>query len=531
MYYREDQEQLSIEEFFLPFGGQLRKDNRWVRLAKIMPWEYIEDIYAKNMSGETGRPAISSRIAFGAIFIKEYCHMTDEGTVQELQENSYMQYFVGLHTFHAEPLFDPSMMVHFRKRFSVEDVAKINEYVCTGKWPEGQRNVDRNDDTSDDSSDENDDGDEPSASPSREEQRASEEGECASKTSKSKGETNKNTSKKKEKRRKKNRGKLMMDATVAPADIKYPTDVDLLNKSREHLETAIDILWDHVPHDGRKLPYSAKKARKSYLVLSKCKKWTKAKCRKAIGEQLHYVEMANKQLEKFTTLVPGYEALFPHWLRSRLAVIPTVYSQQKKMYNDRTHSCANRIVSLEQPHVRPIQRGKRPNPTEFGQKLHLSVVDGYTYLEQTCWNNFNEGGDLQNVVEDYFRKFGCYPAAVLADKIYQTRKNKIYCKDRGIRLSGSPLGRRKASETDLKIKRQMYRDSCERNAMEGRNGNAKRRFGLDRLFSKLDETAKTEAALILLAMNASLRLARWLMRFFQNFLFSSPVLCFSADPM
>ena len=128
MYYRDDSEQLTMEEFFQPFGGRLRKDNRWVCLAGIMPWEYIEKIYVKNLSGETGRPAISSRIAFGAIFIKEFCHLTDEGTVQELQENSYMQYFLGLHEFQAEPLFDSSMMVHFRKRFPVEEAAKINEY-------------------------------------------------------------------------------------------------------------------------------------------------------------------------------------------------------------------------------------------------------------------------------------------------------------------------------------------------------------------------------------------------------------------
>ena len=139
MYYREDQDQVSLEEFFQPFGGQLRKDNRWVRLAAIMPWKYIEDIYTQNLSGETGRPAISSRIAFGAIFIKEFCHFTDESTVQNIQENSYMQYFLGLREFRTEPLFDPSMMVHFRKRFPVEEVAKINEYVCTGKWPEEQQ--------------------------------------------------------------------------------------------------------------------------------------------------------------------------------------------------------------------------------------------------------------------------------------------------------------------------------------------------------------------------------------------------------
>lgn len=116
------------------------------------------------------------------------------------------------------------MMVHFRKRFPVEEVAKISEYVCIGKWPEEPRNVDRNDDS--------EDGDEsPCAG-----------GGTGSKPSAHKGKANPNTSKKKKARRKKNRGKLILDATVAPADVKYPTDIDLLNRSREHLETAVDIL-------------------------------------------------------------------------------------------------------------------------------------------------------------------------------------------------------------------------------------------------------------------------------------------------
>ena len=507
MYISSDADQITIEDFFMPFGGKLLKTNRWVKLASIMPWEHIEQIYMASFQSERGRPAISSRIAFGSIFIKENDNLTDEGTVAAIAENPYMQYFLGLTAFQAEPLFDPSMMVHFRKRFPVEEVAKINEYICTGVWPDQQRNVDRNDAQEESQQDENpDNNQEPPAVKGQEQ------------SSKS-GKRDKNTSKKKlkrEKKQKKNRGKLIMDATVAPADIKYPTDIDLLNKSREHLETAVDILWKEVPHKGHKLPYSPKKARKSYLSLAKSKKWTEAKCRTAIGDQLRCIQQATKRLEELEVLVPDYEKRFPAWLHRRLEVIPLVYAQQKGMYDNHTHKCEDRIVSLEQPHVRPIQRGKRPNPTEFGQKLHLSVVDGFTYLEQTCWSNFNEGCDLAAVVADYYRKFGCYPEAVLADKIYQTRANRAFCKEKGIRLTGPALGRPKAGEADRKQKRQMYKDACDRNAVEGRNGNAKRRFGLDLIAAKLDETAKTEAALILTAMNAAHRLARWLLRFFAD---------------
>ena len=501
MYISSDVDQITMEEFFMPFGGKLLKTNRWVKLASMMPWEHIERIYMASFQSERGRPAISSRIAFGSIFIKENDNLTDEGTVAAIAENPYMQYFLGLTAFQAEPLFDPSMMVHFRKRFPVEEVAKINEYICTGKWPEQQRNVDRNDGQDDTQQDEN------QKSPAEKEQKQPPKS----------GKRDKNTSKKKlkrEKKQKKNRGKLILDATVAPADIKYPTDIDLLNKSREHLETAVTILWKEVPHKGHKLPYSPKKARKSYLSLAKSKKWTEAKCRTALGDQLRCIEQAAKRLEELKALVPDYEKRFPTWLHRRLGVIPLVYAQQRQMYDSHTHKCEDRIVSLEQPHVRPIQRGKRPNPTEFGQKLHLSVVDGFTFLEQTSWSNFNEGCDLTAAVEDYYRKFGCYPEAVLADKIYQTRANRTFCKEKGIRLTGPALGRPKTGEADRKQKRQMYKDACDRNAVEGRNGNAKRRFGLDLIAAKLDETAKTEAALILTAMNAANKLARWLLRLF-----------------
>lgn len=511
MYISSNSDQITIEEFFMPFGGKLLKKNRWVKLASIMPWEHIEQIYMSAFQSENGRPALSSRIAFGAIFIKENDHLTDEGTVEAIAENPYMQYFLGLTGFQVEPLFDASMMVHFRKRFPVEELAKINEYICTGKWPDQQRNVDRNDTQDEPQQDGNQE--------SGQESPAVNEQKRPSKSGK-KGKKSKNTAvKKQRKKQKKNRGKLIMDATVAPADIKYPTDIDLLNKSREHLETAVNILWEEAPHKGHKLPYSRKAARKSYLSLAKSKKWTTAKCRAAIGSQLRCIEQATKRLEELKTLVPDYEKRFPTWLHRRLAVIPLVYAQQKEMYDSHTHKCENRIVSLEQPHVRPIQRGKRPNPTEFGQKLHLSVVDGFTFLEQTCWSNYNEGCDLPAVVEDYFRKFGCYPEAVLADKIYQTRANRAFCKEKGIRISGPALGRPKGGEIDRKQKRQMYKDACDRNAVEGRNGNAKRRFGLDLIAAKLDETAKTEAALILIAMNAAYRLARWLLRFFTNLQF------------
>ena len=183
MYYKDDSDQLGIDEFFLPFGGKLKKDNRWVKAAEIMPWSYIEEVYLRSMNQEIGRAAFPARIAYGAIYVKQQEQLTDEETVTAIAENPYIQYFLGLKEFRDEPLFDVSMMVHFRKRFPFEELAKINEYICTGKRPEEEQ---KDDDGSND----------PPSGASHEEKQSQA------------GKPNKNTSRKKQKRQKQNRGKL-----------------------------------------------------------------------------------------------------------------------------------------------------------------------------------------------------------------------------------------------------------------------------------------------------------------------------------
>ncbi len=447
-----------------------------------MPWDKIEEEYLKKIDLKNGRPAISSRVVFGACFIRSAENITDERIVQAIAEDPYMQYFLGLKEFNPEPLFDSSMMVHFRKRFPVNFVADVNEYLCTGKWAKDSRNVDRNESEND--GDDNDNNGNPSIELERDKIEYDAEN---------------------------NSGHLIMDATFAPANIKYPTDIDLLNKSREHLEKAISIYWALVPHKGHMLPYSNKKARKSFLKLSKDKKWSKNKVKKAISEQLRYVELAMERLNELRLQFENPDENLPTWLLNRLEVIPIVYAQQKEMFENGKRSCEDRIVSLEQLHVRSIVRGKCPNPTEFGQKVHLSVVEGYVYLEQTSWSNFNGSTDSIACIKEYSRRFGVYPKAVLTDTIYQTMFNKLYCKLCGIRLSGRALGR-KSEEQKKTEKQQMYRDSCERNWVEGKNGLLKTRYGMSRIMSKLDGSAKTDIVFAILAMNAFRKLRVELLR-------------------
>lgn len=115
--FRKVENQYYLEEFILPFEGKLNADNRWVKLAKIIPWESIEERYANLFPSNRGQIAKPVRMALGALIIKEKLSLSDRETVEQITENPYLQYFIGLREYQAQPPFDPSLMVHFRKRF------------------------------------------------------------------------------------------------------------------------------------------------------------------------------------------------------------------------------------------------------------------------------------------------------------------------------------------------------------------------------------------------------------------------------
>ena len=116
MYRSSSPDQLSFENFYLPFGGKLSGENRWVKLSALIPWEEIESHYAEQFSDGVGAPGKSLRMALGALIIKEKLGLSDRETVEQIRENPYLQYFMGLSGYQQEAPFDASMMTLFRKR-------------------------------------------------------------------------------------------------------------------------------------------------------------------------------------------------------------------------------------------------------------------------------------------------------------------------------------------------------------------------------------------------------------------------------
>lgn len=165
------------------------------------------------------------------------------------------------------------------------------------------------------------------------------------------------------------------------------------------------------------------------------------------------------------------------------------------MYDNKTHSVEDRIVSIHQPHMRPIVRGKAKSKVEFGSKIYISLVDGITFLDDFSWDAFNEGTRLQNSVEKYKERLGCYPKEVLADKIYCNRENRAYLNEKGINLIAKPLGR----PTKQALSNQV--SPGERKPVEGKFGQAKTAYGLDRIKARRSNTSESWVASITLVLN------------------------------
>lgn len=133
-----------VEKFELPFEGQLAEDNRWVIMANLIPWSEFEDEYAKQFTIEMVAPAKSFRTAIGALIIKERLGLSDRETVEQIRENPYLQYFIGLNSYSNEVPFEASMLVHFKKGWiyclrnwmlngTLSAIKFIKIYLCTVK--------------------------------------------------------------------------------------------------------------------------------------------------------------------------------------------------------------------------------------------------------------------------------------------------------------------------------------------------------------------------------------------------------------
>ena len=459
MYKCTDNSQSNFLSFNQPLGLHMNPENRWIKMADAIPWKIFEKKYSRLFKGKNGRVAKPLRLALGSLIIQTKYQYSDRELVEQLTENPYYQYFIGLPGYQEEAPIDASTLVLFRKRLKMDIIMEANEYML-----DAFKEKDSNDKKDDDHTDP------PSSGGTIEQKTEQQDAE--------------------------NKGTLMLDATCAPSNIRYPQDFSLLNEAREKLETII-IRFCKSYGFSRPRMYR-KQARKNYLALAKAKKRSAKRIRATIRKQLAYIKRDIKYLENY--MEDGYAPTSKEI--SLLMTIYKLYEQQQYMYKNKVHSVANRIVSITQPWIRPIVRGKTKSPVEFGAKFDLSIDDnGLGRIEQISYEAYNESTVLIEAVKRFKERTGYYPERLLADQIYRTRENRNFCKKHGIRLSGPKLGRPSLAKQSAQEKKQEYQDNTDRIEVERSFSLSKRCYGMGLIKTKLYETTLSSIALSVFVTN------------------------------
>lgn len=497
--------QLTIPEFDWPFQVALDEHNRWVKLSQSIPWDEFAEAYYQNLSDTQGRPSKDARLVIGAVIIKHKLCLSDRETVAQIQENPYLQYFVGLPGYQMEEPFAASLFVEIRKRMGqsvfevfhtaiIQALETFDEKKNTQSQPHSQTSEEK-----------------------QSQDLVKEEAPCPDSNIKPEVENTEPEPKidlesgsqpeNEPKPEPKPQGKLILDATVAPQAIRYPTDLSLLNEAREFTEKIIDMLFPHTDLSKKPRTYR-NNARKAYLSVVKRKRATAKVRRRGIKQQLQYLRRNLKHIEQLLAHWPEGTALpLPRWLLYRYWVIQHLYAQQREMYQNKSRRCDDRIVSISQPYVRPIIRGKQDKPVEFGSKLSVSLTEeGIARVDHLRWDAYHEGGDLKSQVEAYRTRYGHYPEVVLGDPVYGTRENRRYLQQHGIRFAGKPLGRPKQVTDDnreelnqLKAKRR--EEYLQRIPIEGKFGQGKNGYNLNYIRAKRADTSAAWINSIFLVMN------------------------------
>lgn len=467
----ESTNQLSIEEFKTPLQRDLDPENRWVRLAKEIPWEKLVSIYCKKMHQKMGARSIAPRIVIGAMIVKHKLNLSDIETIEEIRENMYIQHFLGLSDYTYEPVFDPSLFVHIRKRLGVKEFDEMTLLLMD------------------------------------EEDKRKEKDE-ENKPSGNKGDSCEDSVKKDDDGNITHKGDLKVDATVADAEVRFPTDIDLLNDAREKSEVLIDLLCKRMhfekPRTYRRI------ARSKYLNVIKKRNKSKKIVRRGKREQLHFLRRNLCSIDNLLDKKADSMRYLNKREKKYLFVIRLVYDQQNQMYNANSHSCQDRIISIHQPHVRPIVRGKSKSQTEFGAKIGVGLHNGFARIDHLSWDAYNEQIDLVTHVENYKKHYGFYPARLLGDKIYLNRANRTFLKSLEIEIVGKALGRPSVDSKKPEVRKALAKAMGERNEVEACFGTAKRRYRMNNIRAKLEKTSASWIAAGYFVQN--------LMKFFRELL-------------
>lgn len=385
-----------------------------------------------------GRPGKDSQLINGLLIIKHQMVLSDVEVVELFLENPYIQYFCGYDQFVVSREIEASTLARVRKRLGVEYFRKFEDEIL--EILKSHKII--------------------------------------------------------------NDKEQMVDATVFPSNVTYPTDTGLIENARQWV---VEVIKKVIKAEGvkKKVRTYCRKAKRVYAKFQKKRRHSEKEIRKTKKQLLQYVRRNISQLRDLLTDIKEIPHHTLRQIKNRLIVAENIYWQQRTMLKKKVRSIEKRIVSFHRPEVRPIVRGKSGKDVEFGPKASVSCVDGYLFLDKFSYEAFNEGVVLKEDISEHKRKFGKEPEVVITDKIYGNLENRKMLKEKGIKASLIPLGRK--CERSKEEEKWVRQKQDKRSEIEGKIGVAKVHYGLERVLYKNEEIG---ILMGLLAMNLKTAIAR-----------------------
>lgn len=437
MYTPESKEhQLNFvhDKLIVPF---LDHNNHLFKIAKTLDWNSLSDKLACFYCPDNGRPTKPSRLKVGLLVLKHLYKTSDPETLNILKQNIYAQYLCNVPLEELIPkiqkdnegkektkdILDPSTLSRFREKIGVAGIKLIEREVLQSL-----------------------------------------------------------------KRAKLLKGrKLILDTTVVPSNIAYPTDVSLLEKMRQKALKYLEV----AKQSGAKTYRTYKRvAQKVYVQYQKIRHHT-VKSRKKVQKKL--LQFSRRNVKQLKEAVAGIKETIKEVSNGCIEVLDktkerfikeaetfldtasTILTQQKALYQGLP--VRERIVSVHQPHIRPMVRGKYPISVEFGPKVLLSLKNDFLFLDDIKFNNISDTHLLDTAIQMHRERFGNLPTQLAADRGFWSPQNQNLAEDYGINKIAIENKGRSSHLKGKPFRERLRRLRC---AIEAKISLVKRKYGLDR---------------------------------------------------
>lgn len=313
----------------------------------------------------------------------------------------------------------------------------------------------------------------------------------------------------------------MSDATVYEVKIAYPQSAVLLYEACNWVYKQYSHLSASLGLGKQKRQYRKfEEQHKRQTNWSKTRKKTHKKTQGRKRELLYWLKKGLDLLKDIwliyqAQVADGLQKKIPPRHEKRYQTIKTLYQQQQTHFTAtltatltaaQSHAeskIPDRIVSLNQPHIRPIVRGKTNKPVEFGPKVNILRIGRLALIEHSSFNAFHEGNRMTECCTKYSYITGkCQQFA--GDAIYATNANRRFATQNNIQTSFKHKGKMKNDPTlkkqEMTLKKELGK--VRSTHLEGSFGNQKQHYAANKITSKTPETQSFTLFAALLTANA-----------------------------